>query len=72
MNDTNNYAKRTATQVKSLLNRFGLLDGTAVENMGDGIHFNVTNPDLKNLVAAKKAGFIRCSVAKNTFIIKCF
>jgi len=71
LNNTNDASHRTAAQVKSLLKSYGLVDGSTVENMGDSNQFCVYPSTLKNLVAAKKAGFIRVDVSKNTFTIKC-
>lgn len=56
-NDTNNFAKRNANQVKAVLKANGLNVST-VENMGDGRQFSINCTDIKSRVAIKRAGYI--------------
>lgn len=70
-NDTNNFEKRTATQVKSILNEYKL--NIEIENQGDGNLFSVNDNSIKTRVALKQAGFIldRCNAGEKICYFRC-
>lgn len=55
-NNTNDFSKRTASQVASIL----ISNGVAFkpENLGDGRTFYINDTSIKTRFAIKKAGFI--------------
>jgi len=55
-NNTNDFSKRTQSQIASIL----IANGVAFkpENLGDGRTFYVNDTSIKTRVAIKKAGFI--------------
>jgi len=55
-NNKNDFSKRTANQVKSILKENGVMLNP--ENFGDGRHFFVNDCSLKTRIKIKKAGFI--------------
>lgn len=55
-NNTNNFRKRTSSQVASILRANGIT--LKPENLGDGRTFYVNDASLKTRIAIKKAGFI--------------
>ena len=55
-NNTNDFSKRTASQVASVLNANGIT--IKPENLGDGRTFYINDTSIKTRVALKKAGFI--------------
>jgi uncharacterized protein (DUF983 family) len=55
-NNTNDFSKRTAAQVASILKANGLV--LKCENLGDGKTFSVLDTTLKTRIALKKCGFI--------------
>lgn|GEM_PF-5068738 len=55
-NDTNNFAKRTASQVTAILRTHGVTE--KAENTGDGRHFCIVSEKFGTRVAVKRAGFI--------------
>jgi hypothetical protein len=60
VNNSNNFGKRTASQVSSILKSNGF--DCKAENLGDGRTFDVKiESNIKNRYALKKAGFILCS-----------
>lgn len=72
MNNSNDNAKRTATQVKAILTQNNI-EFSSVENLGDGRNFNVfAEGNLKNSIALKKAGFIVKERTAKFFYIACF
>ena len=56
INNTNDYSKRTVSQVASIL----IANGIAFkpENFGDGRHFYINDCSLRTRIQVKKAGFI--------------
>ena len=59
VNNSNNFVKRTAPQVTSILKANGF--DCKAENLGDGRTFDVLiESTIKNRYALKKAGFILC------------
>lgn len=59
VNDNNNFGKRTASQVNSILKSNGI--DCKAENLGDGRTFGVKiESNIKNRYTLKKAGFILC------------
>ena len=72
-NDTNNFAKRTAATVKSILSKNGI--DCHVENLGDGRTFDIAiEATLENRIALRKAGFIlfRSKVGDKSIVVMCF
>ena len=58
-NNKNNFGKRTANQINSILKSNGI-EAKAI-NQGDGNSFNVyIESNLHNRFALKKSGFILC------------
>ena len=59
-NNTNDFAKRTAGEVRGILSQFNL--DLTVQSQGDGNLFMVYDNSIKTRVAIKKAGFLldRC------------
>ena len=55
-NNTNDFSKRTASQVASVLNANGIT--IKPENLGDGRTFYINDTSIKTRFAIKKAGFI--------------
>ena len=55
-NNTNDFSRRTQSQIASIL----ILNGIAFkpENMGDGRTFYINDTTIKTRVGLKKAGFI--------------
>jgi hypothetical protein len=72
-NNKNNFAKRTASQVKSILAKNGI--DCKVENLGDNRTFflNIV-PTLKVRVLLSEIGFILCRTTEGdkTINIKCY
>lgn len=69
-NDTNNFAKRTSIQVKSIL-RSNTLNADVL-NEGDGNHFTLyCEHSIENAYKIKKSGFIRLGKTHNGYYIKC-
>jgi hypothetical protein len=70
-NNRNNTAKRTATQINSILKAFGIESKS--ENLGNGNNFCIENT-LFNRVNLKKAGFILhlSNVSDKTVVFSCF
>lgn len=59
LNNTNNFGKRTASQVSSILKSNGF--DCKAENSGDGRTFHIQiESNIKNRYALKKMGFILC------------
>jgi len=72
-NDTNNFAKRTASTIKSILNSNNI-PFESVTNDGDNNQFGILTPNiLKTKMQLKLAGFIRIDKfsTKNVIVIKC-
>ena len=72
-NDTNNFAKRTAGTIKSILNSNDI-PYTHVDNDGDSNQFSITTPNtIKTKMQLKQAGFIRIDKfsTNNVIVIKC-
>lgn len=72
-NDTNNFEKRTASQVKSILNEYGLSLLIDIDNQGDGNLFSANDNSIKTRVILKKAGFIldRCNAGDKICYFRC-
>jgi len=56
-NDTNNWSKRSASQVKAILNDWGVTYVTC-KNHGDGITFEIDNLLFENRMLIRQAGFV--------------
>ena len=70
-NDTNNFAKRTASTIKSILNSNNIYF-TDVYNDGDNNQFSIMTPNtVLTKMKLKQAGFIRLFTASNSITIKC-
>ena len=70
-NDTNNYAKRTASTIKSIL-KSNNIEFTDVYNDGDNNQFSIMTPNtIITKMKLKQAGFIRLFTTSNSIIIKC-
>jgi hypothetical protein len=72
-NDTNDFTKRTAAQIKAVLKSHKI--EATVQNMGDGRTFSLELINsLKNLLALKKAGFsvVNGTMGEPTILIKAF
>lgn len=71
-NNTNDFSKRTAAQIKSILKANGI--NAKVENKGDNRLFYVeAMPTIKNLMIVKISGFIRTgTIADKGIYIKAF
>ena len=73
-NDANNFAKRTATQVKSIL-KSNNIDFDSVINDGDGNQFTIRIENtIKNKAKLDFIGFILLPKwhSKNKLVVKCF
>lgn len=57
-NDINDYSKRTATRVASILKSNGLV--LMPENLGDGNIFYIADSSLSTRLIIKRSGFILC------------
>lgn len=55
-NNTNDFSKRTQSQIASILIANGI--GFKPENLGDGRTFYINDISIKTRFAIKKAGFI--------------
>lgn len=62
-NNTNDFSKRTASQVASILIKNGV--PFKPENLGDGRMFYVNDSSIKTRVGIKKAGFLLDLSRKN-------
>jgi hypothetical protein len=69
-NDTNNFAKRTASQVTAILRTHGITE--KAENMGDGRHFCIAGDKFRTKVAVMKAGFILEGQTSGTIYFRTF
>jgi len=62
-NNTNDFSKRTQSQIASILTAHGI--AFKPENMGDGRSFYVNDTTIQTRVGIKKAGFILALSNKN-------
>lgn len=71
-NDKNNFAKRTAGEVRGILSQFNL--DLTVQNQGDGNLFMVYDNSIKTRFAIKQAGFIldRCNAGEKNCYFRCY
>ncbi len=72
-NNTNNFAKRTASTIKSILNSNNI-PFESVINDGDNNQFGILTPNtIKTKMQLKQAGFIRIDKFSNNnvIVIKC-
>ena len=56
INNINNFSKRTASQVASILKANGI--PFKPENLGDGRTFYINDTNIKTRIGIKKSGFI--------------
>lgn len=68
-NDTNNFAKRTASQVGAICRANGIY--ALISNLGDGRTFDIrVDSNIKNRFLLKQAGFIlKLGAATDKYII---
>lgn len=70
-NDTNNFAKRTVSTIKSILNSNNI-NFDLVINDGDNNQFTIIcDASIKTKMQLKQAGFIRLYSDNNSITIKC-
>lgn len=71
-NNTNDFTKRTASQIKAIL-KSNAIAFDYVENQGDNRQFQIgIESNIKNLMKLKQAGFIRIDTTPNTITVKTF
>ena len=72
MNNSNDFAKRNANTVNSILKSNGI--EFKAQNTGDGRLFHIQNNDFKTRFLLKKAGFLlqRCKEDDKNCYFSCF
>ena len=71
VNNTNDFSKRTASQVNSILKANGIIG--QVFNLGDNKEFELRlEPEIKTLMKLKMAGFLRTGTTSKSIYFKTF
>lgn len=70
-NNNNDFSKRTASQINSILKANGIIG--KVWNLGDNREFEVcVKPEIQTLMKLKSIGFIRTATTSNSIYLKAF